>query len=48
MHLMIIITETRPEHTSLKWSVVFHSLDHLIITHGSEVGVGCIPSWSLL
>ena len=40
MHLMIMITETSLEHTSLKWSVVFHGLDHLIDSHGSEVGGG--------
>ena len=40
MHSMIMITETRLEHTHLMWSVVFHSLDHLIDAHGSEVGGG--------
>ena len=30
MHLMIMITETSLEHTSLKRSVVYHGLDHFI------------------
>ena len=48
-----MITETRLEHTSLKWSVVFHGLDHLIDPHGFEGGGGCTrgvflgPQWEM-